>query len=267
MRPGQGPIITVCAARGGLGATTVAVNLAARLAHRCDSDTALVDLDLQRGDVCAFLNLTPISSLAAFAGSGRSTDEAFLRTTLSRHPSGVCVLSAPPEIEDADRVGYEVIQTALRLVRDHFPYTIVDTARTITGPTLAAFELSTKILVLSDLSVPGLRSARRLLDLFARLNLPLERGEVLITRAVPGPVSLEDAARALGRKPAMILPRDESAASTAMNAGTPLNGRPGALGEAIGGLVSLVAGTDQISPTGARRIFHRILSRGRRAAT
>jgi pilus assembly protein CpaE len=260
---GAGTIITVCGARGGLGTTTLAVNLAARVAALSGSDAGLLDLDLQRGDVAAFLNVTPLSSLAAFAASGRQTDEAFLRSTLCRHPAGICVLAAPPEIEEADRVGHEEVQLALRLLREQFSYTLVDTARTITGATLAALEVSTRVLVLSDLSVPGLRSARRLLDLLGRLNLPPERAEVLITRAVAGPVSLDDAVRALGKKPVLVVPRDESAASNAMNGGTPLNSRPGPLGDAIRELATTLVGAGDARSSGARQMLRRIFTRGR----
>src|SRR5207244_1665508 len=153
--------------------------------------------------------------------------KALIKLTQSPARSGGCVLAAPPEIEEADQVGHDEVELALRLLREQFPYTVVDTARTITGATLAAFEQSMRIFVLTDLSVPGVRSARRLLDLLGRLSLPHERAEVLVTRAVPGPVSLEDAVRALGKDPFLVLPRDEAAASAAMNGGMPLNGRPG----------------------------------------
>ena len=262
---GAGDVITVCGARGGLGATTIAVNLAHRIATTAGVETALVDLDLQRGDIGAFLNLAPVNSLAAFASPRTQVDAAFLRGALAPHPSGVCVLAAPPEIEEADQVGHDEVELALRLLREQFPYTVVDTARTITGATLAAFEQSGRIFVLTDLSVPGVRCARRLLDLLARLSLPHERAEVLVTRAVPGPVSLEDAVRALGKDPFLVLPRDEAAASAAMNGGMPLNGRPGSLAAAIGELAARVAGSGAAPRTRRGHILRRIVTMGRSA--
>src|SRR5262249_26918378 len=112
-----GDVITVCGARGGLGATTVAVNLASRLAALTGAETALVDLDLQRGDVAAFLNLTPVNSLANFASAPSEIDELFLASALTRHANGVFVLPAPPEIEDADSVGPDEVKLALDLLR------------------------------------------------------------------------------------------------------------------------------------------------------
>jgi pilus assembly protein CpaE len=256
----QGEVITVCSARGGLGATTVAVNLASRLASLTSAETALVDLDLQRGDVAAFLNLTPINSLANFATAPSEIDDLFLASALTRHPNGVFVLPAPPEIEDADSVGHDEVKLALDLMRARFRYTVVDTARTITGVTAAALEASKRILLISDLSVPGVRSARRTVELLTRLGVLLERVDLLVTEAVAGPVSVQDAARAIGKQPFFVVPRDEASAGEAMNHGAPLNGKPSKLALAMTELAAKVAGVAAAKPkTGhvLRRLFAR----------
>ncbi len=82
---------------------------------------ALVDLDLQRGDVAAFMNLTPHNSLANLAAAPGEIDDVFLASTLTRHPNGVFVLPAPTEIEDADSVGHDEIKLALELLRARVP--------------------------------------------------------------------------------------------------------------------------------------------------
>lgn len=259
-REAAGEVITVCGARGGLGATTVAVNLASRLASLSGADTALIDLDLQRGDVAAFLNLTPVNSLANFATASNEIDDLFLASTLTRHANGVFVLPAPPEIEEADSVGHDEVKLALDLLQARFRYTVVDTARTITGITAAAFEASRRVLLVSDLSVPGVRSARRTVELLSRLGVPLEHVELLVTEAVPGPVSLQDAARAIGKQPFFVIPRDEASAAEAMNHGAPLNGKPTKLALAMTDLAARVAGVPAAKPkTGQllRRLFAR----------
>jgi len=237
-----GDVVTVCGARGGLGVTTVAVNLASRLASLTAADTALVDLDLQRGDVAAFLNLTPVHSLANFATAPGDIDDLFLASTLTRHANGVFVLPAPTEIEEADSLGHHEVKAALDLLRAQFRYTVVDTARTVTGATVAALEASRRILLVSDLSVPGVRAARRTVELLGRLGVPLERVEVLVTEIVSGPVSVQDASRALGKEPFFVIPRDEASAADAMNQGVPLNGKPTKLALAMTELAAKVAG-------------------------
>ena len=248
VRPVMGPsaageVVIFCGARGGLGVTTLAVNLAVRLAALTDLEVALMDLDLQRGDVAAFLNLTPVQSLATIAAARDEIDEIFLRGVLTRHPSRVYVLPAPPEMEEADNIAHDDVDRALRALRTYFRYVVVDTARSITGPIVAALEQADRIFLLTDLCVPGVRAAQRTAELFDRLNLPSDRIELLVTRAVPGPVTLQQATRAIGKEASLVVPADENAACNAMNAGAPLNGtRPGGLAAAVDELAAKMAG-------------------------
>ncbi len=259
-----GDVITVCGARGGLGATTLAVNLASKLACVAEGEVVLVDLDLQRGDVAAFLNLTPMNSLANLATAPGEIDEIFLAGTLTRHPNGVFVLPAPTEIEEADSVGHDEIKLALDLLRARFRYTVVDTSRTVTGVTVAAIEASRRVLLLSDLSVPGVRAARRTVELLARLGLPQDRIELLVTEAVPGPVSLQDAARAIGKTPFFVVPRDDASAAEAMNHGAPLNGKPTKLALAMAELAAKVAGVPAVGKPGTGQRLRRLFTRNER---
>lgn len=262
--PVIGDVITIYGARGGLGATTIAVNLAVRIASLTGENAALVDLDLQRGDIAAFLNLAPAHSLAALAAAPGEVDELFLYGMLTRHPSGVFVLPAPDDVEEADGISGAQVSVALRLLRSRFRYTIVDTARSLTDATLAAFEQTERLLVLTDLSVPGVRAARRVLELLRRLETPIDRVEILVTEAVPGPVKMEDAARALGKEPFAIVAGDREWAGQAMNAGAPLNGvRESALAASMTELAAKLTG---VAPpqAGSGGLLGRLFGRGRR---
>jgi pilus assembly protein CpaE len=256
-----GDVITVCAARGGLGATTVAVNLAAKLVGIVDDEVALVDLDLQRGDVAAFMNLTPHNTLANLATAAGEVDDVFLAGTLTRHANGVFVLPAPSEIEEADSVGHDEVKVALDLLRSRFRYTVVDTARTITGATLSAFEASHRVLLVTDLSIPGVRAAHRTVELLSRLGVPSERVELLVTEAIPGPVSLKDAAQAIGKTPFFVIPRDEPSAAEAMNHGAPLNGKPSKLALAMTELAAKVAGIPDAGKPRSGQLLRRLFGR------
>ena len=219
-----GSVLSVYGARGGLGATTLAVNLATRLMSVAGTDTAIVDLDLQRGDVAAFLNLTPSQSIAAIVSARGEVDDLFLHGTLTRHPSGLFVLPAPPEIEEADSIADADIEVIFRLLRAQFRWTVVDTPRTVHGPAVAALEQSDRTLVLTDLSVPSVRAAKRMLELLDRLGVPKEHLELIITEAVAGPLEVKEVVRALGHAPLAVIPRDAEGASKAMNSGAPIAG-------------------------------------------
>jgi len=254
-----GNIITVCGARGGLGATTLAVNLAFSLTTLTRADVALVDLDLQRGDVAAFLNLTPLNSIATIAEAKGPVDDIFLAGTLTRHPRGVFVLPAPTQAEEADAVGHDHVELTLQLLRTQFPHTVVDTPRTLTGAMLAALEQSDHILILTDLSVPGVRAARRMIELLLRLNVSAPLIEPVFSHVIPGPVSPQDAVRAIGKEPLLVIPRDDAAASGAMNDGTPLNGKQSALSYAIAELAAKLAGV--APPPKPKGLLQRVFSK------
>ena len=255
----SGDITVVYGVRGGLGATTTAVNLAVQMAALSAGSVALADLDLQRGDVTTFLNLSHIESIASIAASASEVDEIFLHGSLTRHASGISVLPAPQQIEEADSVGNDEVKLALNLLRSQFRHTVIDTPRTITGSLLAAFELADHILLITDLSIPSVRAARRFLDLLERLNVSTACVDLVITELVRGPVELKDLTRSLGKEPIMTIPRDDAAAAQAMNSGTPLNGgRPAGLALAINLLAAKIAGVPQApSARGSflRRIF------------
>jgi len=254
-----GTIITVCGARGGLGATTLAVNLAFSLTTLTRADVALVDLDLQRGDVAAFLNLTPLNSIATIAEAKGTVDDIFLAGTLTRHPRGVFVLPAPTQVEEADAVGHDHVELTLQLLRAQFSHTVVDTARTVNGPMLAAFEQSDHILILTDLSVPGVRAARRMIELLLRLNVSAQLIQPVFSHVIPGPVTPQDAVRAIGKEPLLIIPRDDAAASGAMNDGTPLNGKQTALSFAIAELAAKLTGV--APPPKPKGLLQRVFSK------
>ncbi len=254
-----GNIITVCGARGGLGATTLAVNLAFSLTTLTRADVALVDLDLQRGDVAAFLNLTPLNSIATIAEAKGPVDDIFLAGTLTRHPRGVFVLPAPTQVEEADAVGHDHVELTLQLMRTQFAHTVVDTARTLNGAMLGALEQSDHILILTDLSVPGVRAARRMIELLLRLNVSAQLIQPVFSHVIPGPVSPQDAVRAIGKEPFLVIPRDDAAASGAMNDGTPLNGKQSALSYAIAELAAKLAGV--APPPKPKGLLQRVFSK------
>jgi pilus assembly protein CpaE len=253
-----GSVISVYGARGGLGTTTLAVNLATHLMALAGSDTAIVDLDLQRGDVAAFLNLTPSQSIAAIVGARGEVDDLFLHGTLSRHASGLFVLPAPPEMEEGDSIADADIEVIFRLLRAQFRWTVVDTPRAIHGPVVAALEHSDRTLVLTDLSVPSVRAAKRTFELLGRLGVRPEQLELVVTEAIAGPLDVREVVRALGHPPLVVIPRDAEGASRAMNSGAPIAG--GAIATAVDELAAKLTGTRVVQRQKGGALFRRIFA-------
>lgn len=259
-----GEVVTVYGCRGGLGCTTLAVNLAVRLREQVPGEVALLDFDLQRGDVSAFLNLSPAQSIAALIDA-RDVDEIFLHSAMSKHQSNVFVLAAPDTLEEAEGVGHAEAELAFRLLRSQYHYTIVDTARAITPATAAAFEQSDLILLVTDLTVPGVRAALRATETLQKLDIPLQAVQLVVAQSVPGAVDLADVVRTIGKEPFAVLPNDPAAAGQAMNAGTPLIGRPGPLADAIVGVAAKITGGDSTPTPRRSSLLRRIFAREARA--
>ncbi len=258
----DGQVITIYGVRGGLGTTTIAVNLAFKLGTATGAETALVDLDVQRGDAAAFVNLVPVHSIATLATAPGEVDDVFLASAITRHPSGVSILAAPPTIEEAELVTEREVEIALPLLQSRFPYTVIDTPRAITSAVVTAWEHSNRVFILTDLSVPSVRAARRVFELLGRLEHAIDHAELLVTEIVPGPVELKKAIQVIGKEPFAIIPRDDSAAS-AMNDGVPLNGRPTRLAQALDTLACRIAGIDTAAKT-SRGLLGRIFPKGAR---
>lgn len=258
----NGEVIAIYGARGGLGTTTLTVNLAVKMASLTDSKVGLVDLDLQRGDVGTFLNLTTTQSLASMSSATGDIDHLFLESVLTRHPSGVHVLPAPHDLEEADLVTREHVVAAIELLRSQFRYSLIDTPRMLTDATLAAFEQCDRILLLTDLSIPGIRAGQRIVDLLTRVDIAADRVDLLLTVPAKSEVKVDDATKAIGRAPMIIIPRDDISATEAMNAGAPLNGtRDSVLSQAILELASKLTGTGPKKESGP--LLRRLLGLGR----
>lgn len=252
----EGEVIAIYGARGGLGATTLAITLAAELARISGSDAGLVDLDLFRGDVSACLGLDGGNSITALAGSAE-IDQSSLGRALERHASGLAILQAPPAFEQAEAVTRESVVRALQLFKARCRFTVVDTARLLTEVSIAALQEADRVILLTDLSIPGVRAAQRVIDLLARYDLDPERIEVVMTELEKSGIKIEEVSKALGKKSIPMLPRDPNVGA-ATNAGNLIaNSRNSALGAMVAGMARALSG-DAARPNGPpllKRLF------------
>jgi pilus assembly protein CpaE len=220
----EGPahrVVTVLSPKGGSGKTTVATNLGVALAA-AGTSVAVVDLDLQFGDVAAALALTPEQGLADVARSPVPVDATTLKVFLTPHPSGLYALCAPDTPAEGDEVGYEHAVHALRTLSSAFPTVVVDTAAGLDEHTLGAIEHSTDLLFVCCLDVAAVRSLRKELDALDQLGMTAARRHLVLNRA-DARVGLE-----VGDVQAVLnLPVDAAVPSSravplSLNAGTPI---------------------------------------------
>ncbi|GAB3740778.1 AAA family ATPase [Nocardiopsis nanhaiensis] len=166
----RGRIVTVSGAKGGVGTTTCAVHLAMAAARR-DRVVCLVDLDLQAGDLPAFLNLQHRRSITDLVDSSDDISPAMLAETLYVDPRGPHVLLAPEHGERGEDVNARAARRVLSALRSRYELVIVDCGSNMNEATAMAVELADSSVVTVTPDVPALRGAQRLMAMWERLQI------------------------------------------------------------------------------------------------
>lgn len=220
----QGALWVVHAPKGGVGATTLAANLAIALRAR-ERSCAVVDFDVFQGDLALYLNVTPTYTLLDIAEDVKRLDQLFLQGTMTRHESGAEILAAPvspngltPLDLSADDAG-----TILDMLSRLHEITVVDTPTILTDSVRAAAMRADRFFLLTDLTMPSVRACMRTLEWLRLDNVDTERVELIVNKQTkaPGELTPEEVAKTLKLPVKIVLPRDE-AALTAVNHGQPL---------------------------------------------
>jgi pilus assembly protein CpaE len=177
-----GRVVTVFSAKGGCGKTTLATNLAAAIADGGRRSVCLLDLDLAFGDVAIALQLFPAHTLADAVGIADNLDITAVEALLTPHSPGLTTLVAPVEPGAAD-IPTSVVVSVLRLLREMFPYVVVDTPPAFTDHVLAAFDESDTLALIATLDIPALKNLKLTLETLDLLNYPRDKWRVILNRS------------------------------------------------------------------------------------
>ena len=223
-RPGggrAGHVIYLASSKGGVGTTTVAVNLAASLCAREDCKVAVIDMNLLFGEVPLFLDVEPAFSWGEVAKNIARLDATYLMSILTRHASGVYVLPAPSQLDRVHAATPSTVDRLLLVMREEFDFIVVDGGQSIDDISLKFMELADSVLVVSILSLPCLINVRRLLETFKRLGHPRpEQIRVVVNRySKQDGITLKEAEEGVGRPVAWTIPNDYSSTMSAINKG------------------------------------------------
>ncbi|HXH13861.1 MAG TPA: AAA family ATPase [Alphaproteobacteria bacterium] len=220
----RGKLITIIGSKGGVGTTTIAVNLAVSLRHMDpDRSAVLVDLNPQFGDAGLFLDIESSHTMGDIAKNVARLDETLLMSILSRHASGLFLLPAVEAINEIGLLTPDVVEKTLNLLQVMFDYVIIDSGNSLADTTLATLNISPTTFLVCTLTLPVLRNAKRLLNILDRLHYPIDRIRVIVNRYEKGTeVSLEDMEEVLGRKASWMIPNDYFVTMNAINKGQPL---------------------------------------------
>ena len=225
-----GHIITVYSPQGGVGTTTVAINLASGLMGE-NVRVLLVDADLQFGDVAAFLNLKSNSTIANLAEDVNDLDIDLVEHIIMTHDSGLKVLAAPVDPEDADLLRETPAATATIVERlaERYYFVSVDTGCTMDEVNLNLFDRSSKIVIVGAPTLIAVKNLRLVLDLFTRMDYSASRIPVVLNRMVDdkkgksGTFAIEKIAQYLRHEVLTTIPAvEERVMLNAINRGIPV---------------------------------------------
>lgn len=221
----QGEIISVIASKGGIGATTIAVNLAVSLAEQAEKKSvALVDLNRGFGDAALLLDVASLHNLGEIAKNIARLDPNFLMGSLSKHPSGVYLLPAPSKREDIGLVTPPSVEKTLSMMQVMFDFVIIDGGHSFDDVSVRALDMSNLIFLVSVLDVPGLANTRRCLDLFSGFGYPKDAIRLIINRYIKdSEIPLNKAEATLDHNSYWLIPNDYRSTITAANQGKPLS--------------------------------------------
>ncbi|WP_413302146.1 AAA family ATPase [Bacillus sp. 1P10SD] len=220
MDPQRGKMIAVCSAKGGIGRTTLTVNLAVALKKK-NASVAVLDGDFQFGDVNLAMDLKFSLTIKEVLEGISSIDEHSLTNYLAVHDSGVNVLSAPERPEFADLVTNEAANKIVDLLLAGHDYVVVDTPVGLNEPSIRFIERAHQILVVTNLEMASLKNTKLFLETLEILGLK-ERVRIIINRAnMESVINATDAAKILAAEDPIYIPNDFQICSQSINLGVP----------------------------------------------
>ena len=228
-RPTLGRLAVFYGAKGGVGTTTIAINTAISLARELNRRTALVDANLQFGDLRVFMDLALDTASIVNAISEADLDIDLLRKLMVHHHTGIDLLLAPPSPESADlvmehqRQNPQSLSNLLALARRAYDYTLIDMVKTIDDFNLQLFDEADVIFVIMTADLSCLKNVRLVLETMDSLGYERSKVQLVLNRsnAYTG-INVNNAESALGRSIDYQVINEYRGAISALNSGEPI---------------------------------------------
>jgi pilus assembly protein CpaE len=217
-------VIAVCGATGGVGSTSLAVNLGCLLAREERNSAVLVDLDMALGDADVCLDSIPDYTLVDVAQNISRLDFTLLKRSLTKHTSGLYLLPRPVQLQDTAHVTPDDLTRVLGLLKASFTHMILDLSKGFTALDMVALKSAKDVLLVTQLDLPCLRNVVRLMLSFGEDEALKEKIKIVVNRVGldTGSISLKKAQETMGREIFWQLPNDYKTMVEVRNNGVPL---------------------------------------------
>ena len=223
-RPRGSQVVAVAGSLGGVGNTSLAVNLACMLAQNPKNSVTLVDLDLCLGDADVFLDAIPDYTLVDVAQNVTRLDFSLLKRSLTKHSSGVYLLPRPVQLEDCALITPDDLRRVIGLLKATFTHLVLDLSKGYSPNDMVALEMANHILLVTQLDLPCLRNVVRLMMSFNEMEGIGEKVKIVVNRAGldNGHITLKKAEETIGKEIFWQLPNEYRTMIEARNNGVPL---------------------------------------------
>lgn len=216
----DGKIITVCSTKGGVGKTTISVNLAVSLAKQ-NYKVAIVDLDLQFGDVSISLDIHPKKTIYDWIKEAYEVGREDVSSFMTKHSTGIEIMPAPTLPEFADIVTGESVAYLLENLQRNFDIILVDTPPALIETSLVAIERSDTILLITSMDLPTIKNGKIAIDTLELLGLK-DRIKVVLNRDTPmDDMDIDTVEKILGMNIYSRIPSDYKVVVISLNQGNP----------------------------------------------
>ena len=218
-------IISTFSNKGGIGKTSIAVNLAVELAQISKEKVALIDLNLQLGDVATFLDMNPPFAMDYIANNIHNLNEDELLKTMSKYKNtSLYVIADPLNIDNSKDITAEQIKNLLAVLKKTFSYIVIDIGTNIDSKTIAALDSSDLILLIAIVNLPAIRSTQRCMDLFNRLGYSSDKIKLVLNRYMENEdIKTSDIEEVVKQKVYWKIPNNYLTMMSAINKGVPVN--------------------------------------------
>lgn len=221
--PRSSQVIAIAGSTGGVGTTSLAVNLGCILARDERNSVALLDLDLCLGDADVFLDAVSEHTLADVAKNIERMDFAMLKGSLTRHSSGLSLLPRPVQLEDINQVTPEGLQRIIGLMQATFTHVLLDLSKGFSAIDRMALEMANEVFLVAQLDYSSLRNVLRLMKAFNQTNIG-GKVKIVVNRMGldSGQITLKKAQETIGKKAFWQLPNDYGTMVEVRNNAVPL---------------------------------------------
>lgn len=217
-------VIAVAGATGGVGSSSIAVNMACSLAADEASSVVLIDLDVALGDADVFLDTIPEYTIADVAQNVTRLDLTLLKKSLTKHSSGLHLLPRPVQLEDAQHITPDSLQRVIGLLKTSFTHLVIDTSKSYSSLDMQALRMADEVLMVTQLDLPCLRNVVRLMMTFSDESALREKTKIVVNRVGQddGQISLKKAQDTIGQDIFWQVPNDYRVMVEVRNNGVPL---------------------------------------------